>query len=62
MEEANRRNESLEAENSEEEEDHDFGQGNNEYNEYIADDPFMNAMKDQKEVHSLVLNSFLIMS
>jgi len=33
VEEVNRRNESLEAENSEENEEHDFGQGNNEYNE-----------------------------
>ena len=31
VEEAIRRNESLEAENSEEDEEHDFGQGNNEY-------------------------------
>ena len=31
VEEVNRRNESLEAENSEEDEEHDFGQGNNEY-------------------------------
>jgi len=42
VEEASRRNESLEAKNSKEDEDHDFGQGNNEYNEFIADDPFMN--------------------
>jgi hypothetical protein len=41
VEESNRHNESL-AENSEEDEEHDFGQGINEYNEYIADDPFMN--------------------
>jgi hypothetical protein len=42
VEEASHRNESLEAENSEEDEEHDFGQWNNDYNEFIADDPFMN--------------------
>jgi len=42
VEEAIRRNESLESENSEEDEEHDFGQGNNGNNEYIDEDPFMN--------------------
>jgi len=31
---------------SEEDEEHDFGQGSNDYNEYIADDPFMNPVID----------------
>ena len=53
VEEVNRRNESLEAENSEEDEEHDFGQGNNEYNEYIADDPFMNPVIDGQLVQCI---------
>ena len=42
VEEVIRRNKSLESENSEEDEEHDFGQGNNGNNEYIDEDPFMN--------------------
>jgi hypothetical protein len=53
VEEVNRRNESLEAENSEEDEEHDFGQGNNEYNEYIADNPFMNPVIDRQLVQCI---------
>ena len=53
MEEVNRHNESLEAEISEEDEEHDFGQGNNEYNEYIADNPFMNPVIDRQLVQCI---------
>lgn len=34
---------------TEEDEEHDFGQGINEHNEFISDDPFMNPVIDRHE-------------
>jgi hypothetical protein len=34
---------------TEEDEKHDFGQGINEHNEFISDDPFMNPVIDRHE-------------